>query len=445
MKWTNTFKRCTIAVLFLGVLFSTQAQTNLYYPPILGGQWDTITPLDAGWCDDDLTDLYTFLDTTNTRAFIVLHQGKRVIEQYFHGFKADSVWYWASAGKSLTAFLVGLAQQQGHLDISDPVSQYLGNQWTACTPAEESAITIEHQLAMTTGFDDGVPNLNCISNVCLQCMATPGTRWSYHNAPYTLLRDVLEDATGLGINQYVFQQLTQTTGMTGIYAWLPDDLNVFFSNARSMARFGLLMLSNGRWNSNTIMSDQQYFNQMITASQAENEAYGFLWWLNNTSTYMAPYLRFQFQGNMSPASPNDMYSALGKNGQIINVIPSADMVVVRMGENPDTNVSVPWNYNDAMMAHVSQLICDLSIDNLNDRQRHVSIQFMENNALRITSKSTIKHVRQYDMRGVDVGSKQVNFANDYVWNYGRYGIGAFVVVVETVDGVIHRQKVIVTN
>ena len=445
MKMTVAFKWYSIVALFWGLLLSAQGQTNFYYPPNTGSQWDTITPLDAGWCDDDLTDLYTFLDTTNTRAFIVLHQGKRVIEQYFHGFKADSGWYWASAGKSLTAFLVGLAQQQGHLDISDPVSQYLGNQWTSCTPAEESAILIEHQLAMTTGFDVGVPNLNCISSSCLQCMATPGTRWSYHNAPYTLLREVLEDATGMGINQYVFQQLTQTTGMTGIYAWLPDDLNVFFSNARSMARFGLLMLSNGSWSGNAIMSDQQYFNQMITTSQAENEAYGLLWWLNNTNTFMAPYLRFQFQGNLSPISPKDMYSAMGKNGQIINVIPSADMVVVRMGENPDTNVSVPWSYNDRMMEYLSQLICDLSVDKQDDEIRHFNVHFTDNNSLHITSKSPIKRVRQFDMRGVNVGSEKVNSANEFVWEYGSYGRGAFVVVVETVDGVLHRQKVVVTN
>ncbi len=445
MKWMSTYKRYSIAALLWGLTLSAHGQTNFYYPPLIGSQWDTITPLDAGWCDDDLTDLYTFLDTTNTRAFIVLHQGKRVIEQYFHDFKADSSWYWASAGKSLTAFLVGLAQQQGHLDISDPVSQYLGSQWTSCTPAEESAILIEHQLAMTTGFDDGVPNLNCISSSCLECMATPGTRWSYHNAPYTLLRAVLEDATGLGINQYVFQQLTQTTGMTGIYAWLPDDLNVFFSNARSMARFGLLMLSNGNWSGNVVMNDQQYFNQMITTSQAENEAYGLLWWLNNTNTFMAPYLRFPFQGNMSPVSPMDMYSAIGKNGQIINVVPSADMVVVRMGENPDTNASVPWNYNDAMMGYLSQLICDLSFDMQYDNADDFNFSFTVNHTLRITSKSPIKRVRQYDMRGVNITSEQINNANDFVWEYGVYGRGAFVVAVETVDGVVHRQMVIVTN
>lgn len=139
-------------VFLVLVAVSVHAQTNFYYPPILGTQWDTITPMDAGWCNDDLTELYSFLDSTNTRAFIVLYKGKRVVERYFHGFKSDSSWYWASAGKSLTAFLVGLAQQQGRLNINDPARQYLGANWTSCSASEELSILVKHQLAMSTGL-----------------------------------------------------------------------------------------------------------------------------------------------------------------------------------------------------------------------------------------------------------------------------------------------------
>ncbi|MBK6945841.1 MAG: serine hydrolase [Flavobacteriales bacterium] len=64
-----------------------------------------------GWCADQIPPLLQYLDSNNTKAFIVLKDGRIAIEHYFDTFTQDSVWYWASAGKSLTSFLVGLAQQ----------------------------------------------------------------------------------------------------------------------------------------------------------------------------------------------------------------------------------------------------------------------------------------------------------------------------------------------
>jgi len=57
--------------------------------------------------------LRTYLDGNNTKAFLVLQDGRLVYEEYFEAFTRDSIWYWASAGKSLTAFLTGMAQQEG--------------------------------------------------------------------------------------------------------------------------------------------------------------------------------------------------------------------------------------------------------------------------------------------------------------------------------------------
>ena len=350
----------TLVFILCCAMFS-QAQ-SLYFPPLQTEQWDTIAPLDAGWCNDDFTDLFQFLDTTNTRAFIVLQNGKIVIEKYFHNFHGDSVWYWASAGKSLTAFLVGLAQEQGHLNISDPVHQYLGNGWTSCSTADEDEITVRHQLTMTTGFADTVPNLDCFSDTCLYCDHIPGQRWSYHNAPYTLLRPVLENATGRGINLYMFQELTQQTGITGGYFWL-GDISLFISRPRSMARFGLLMQSEGMWNNQSVLSDTTYFREMITPSQAMNEAYGYLWWLNGTSSFMVPYLQTPIPGMMMPDASTDVYAAMGLNGQLLNIVPSKGLVVVRMGDAPtNQGQSVPWAYNNEIWKYLNDLICNLSAD-----------------------------------------------------------------------------------
>jgi CubicO group peptidase (beta-lactamase class C family) len=344
----------TLTIFLFCLTTSAQAQ-ELYFPPIQGGTWETIDPASLGWCADQIPPLLQFLDESNTKAFILLKDGRIVIENYFGTFTQDSVWYWASAGKSLTAFLVGLAQQEGSLNINDPTSVHLGPGWTSLSPGQEQAITIRHQLTMTTGLDDG-GELDCTDPSCLTWLAPPGTRWSYHNAPYTLLDGVLSSATGMGLNQFLFSRLSLPVGITGTYLQVGNN-NVFFSRARSMARFGLLMQAGGTWNGDPILNDQEYIEAMITPSQGLNEAYGYLWWLNGTSTYMLPQTQFVFTGPALPNAPLDTYMALGKNGQIINVVPSQGLVVVRMGNMPDMGIFVPNAFNDQIWEHLNAVLC----------------------------------------------------------------------------------------
>ncbi|MFZ1678406.1 MAG: serine hydrolase domain-containing protein [Saprospiraceae bacterium] len=194
------------AILFVLPTLFMHAQ-SLYFPPLVGNTWDTLSPSSLGWCTDQISPLFDYLESTNTKAFIVLKDGKIVIEKYFGTFTRDSIWYWASAGKTLTSFMVGIAQQENKLSISDTTSQYLGQGWTNCTTAQEDKITIRHQLTMTTGLDDGVPENYCTLDTCLIYKADAGTRWAYHNAPYTLLDEVIQNATGVSLNVYINQKL----------------------------------------------------------------------------------------------------------------------------------------------------------------------------------------------------------------------------------------------
>ncbi|MEY3437949.1 MAG: hypothetical protein RL265_534 [Bacteroidota bacterium] len=196
--------------------FTAKSQTS-YFPPNTGDTWDTIHPASLNWCEERIDSLYTFLAAQNSKGFILLKDGKIVLEQYFNGHSATSPWYWASAGKTLTSFLVGIAQQENYLSISDTTSMYLGTGWTNCTPEQEEKITIWNQLTMTSGLDDGVPDHYCTLDTCLNYLANPGTRWAYHNGPYTLLDNVIESAVGMTLNQYATQKLKNPTGMTGSF------------------------------------------------------------------------------------------------------------------------------------------------------------------------------------------------------------------------------------
>ena len=83
------------------------------------------------------------------------------------------------------------------------------------------------------------------------------------------------------------------TGMSG--AWIPS--GVYFSKTRDMARFGLLTLNKGIWQSDTVLRDTAYFRAMTNTSQSFNLSYGYLWWLNGKASAMVPGLQTVFPFN----------------------------------------------------------------------------------------------------------------------------------------------------
>ena len=125
---------------------------SLYFPPLIGTTWDTMSPQSLNWCQPRIDSLYNYLQAKNTKSFIILKNGKIVLEKYFGTFTADSIWYWASAGKSLAGFITGIAQQKGLININTKVSQYIGNGWTSAPLIKENLITVKNLLQMTSGF-----------------------------------------------------------------------------------------------------------------------------------------------------------------------------------------------------------------------------------------------------------------------------------------------------
>jgi CubicO group peptidase (beta-lactamase class C family) len=342
-------KSIVISILLtLGIQVSAQ----LYFPPLIGNTWDTISPQSLGWCTNRLDSLYKLLDDKNTKAFIVLKDGKIVIEKYFDTFTRDSSWYWASAGKTITSVLVGIAQQEGKLKIADSTSKYLGVGWTSCPPAKEGKITIRNQLTMTTGVDYAVPDWNCTTPACLKYKADAGMQWFYHNATYLLLQNVLETATGISFQQYTQQKLISRIGMTGL--WYDG---TYYSRPRSMARFGLMVLNKGIWNNDTIIRDTIYYNQMLNTSQNLNESYGYLWWLNGKPTYRTPASTQLFNGPLFKPAPAELVCGLGKDDQKLYVWPSEKMVIVRMGESADANSLVPLSVDTLIWQELNRLMC----------------------------------------------------------------------------------------
>jgi CubicO group peptidase (beta-lactamase class C family) len=341
----------------LGTSYGSQltftTQETMYFPPNdSSNTWETKTISSLGWNQSAVQPLLDYLELKHSKSFIILVNGRIVMENYFNGHSATTPWYWASAGKTLTATVTGIAQQEGILNINNKVSDYLGTGWTSAPLVKENLITCKNLLSMNSGLDDSLGD--DVSPANLQYVADAGSRWAYHNV-YVKLQDVVATASGQTWTNYFNTKLRDKIGMTG-GSWINsgDGLSVYWSTTRNMARFGLLALNKGKWNTQIVLNET-YFNDATNTSQSINQAYGYLWWLNGKASYHLPQSQLQFSGTIIPSGPNDMYMALGKNDQKIYVVPSKKMVVIRMGDAADNVNLALSDFDETLWLKISAL------------------------------------------------------------------------------------------
>ncbi len=305
------------------------AAETMYFPSNTDTTWERKSMSSLGWNTSNVQALKDYLSQKHSKSFMILVNGRIVMEEYFNGHTPTATWPWNSAGKTLVSTATGIAQQEGLLNINTRASQYLGAGWTVAPLAKENLITVRHLLTMTSGLND---SSELVIRANLKYMADAGTRWSYHNV-FQKLMDVVAAASNQNYEDYFNAKLKNKLGMDGFWNY-GLIFTVYHSNTRSMARFGLMALNNGKWKNEQIIN-QAFFNEAINTSQSINPSYGYLWWLNGKSGAMIPGGQTYYPGTLIPNAPVDMYAAMGAEDQRIYVIPSKKMVVIRMGDASD--------------------------------------------------------------------------------------------------------------
>jgi CubicO group peptidase (beta-lactamase class C family) len=327
-------------------------EESMYFPATTGTDWETKSPSSLGWNQNALQPLKDYLLEKNSKSFMILVNGRIVMEEYFDGHTSTASWPWNSAGKTLVTATTGIAQQEGLLHINTKVAQYLGTGWTSEPLEKENLITSRHLLTMTSGIND---ESDFIVKANLTYLKDAGVRWSYHNV-FQKLMDVVAAASNQDFESYFNTKMKNKIGMDG--SWNNGIVfKIYNSNTRSMARFGLLALNKGKWKEDQIINES-FFNESISTSQNINPAYGYLWWLNGKTSYMVPGGQTVYEGLLVPSAPADMYAAMGADDQRIYVIPSKNMVVIRMGDasdpaNPNFALS---GFDDALWQKINAVI-----------------------------------------------------------------------------------------
>ena len=324
----------------------------LYFPPA-HGPWETVAPAAVGWDPARLDAALALAADRASTGVVVLHRGRILAERHWtlddpspahangsqpptaDGHAVEDV---ASVQKSVVAVLIGMARARGLLDLDDPVAAHEPG-WSAASPEQESAVTLRHLLAMTTGL---TPEL--------AFEAAPGTTWRYNTPAYHHLLRIVAGAAGREPNDVTRDWLTGPLGMTDS-RWEPRPWaraaigTGFVTTARDLARFGLLLLAGGVWQGRSIVEDADYLAEMLRPSQALNPAYGLLWWVNGQASALSWALPpVETAGPLIPSAPPDLVAAQGARDRKLYVVPSLDLVVARLGDNGSTDAS---SFNDA--------------------------------------------------------------------------------------------------
>ena len=219
---------------------------------------------------------------------------------------------------------------------------------------------------------------------------------------------------------------------------------IYYSKARDMARFGLLNLNKGIWNTDTLMKDSMYFKAMVNTSQTLNNSYGYLWWLNGKSSFMAPQSQLVLPGPLMSNAPTDMFCALGKNDQKIYVVPSQGLVVVRQGNSAGGFSLAASAFDNVLWDYINKLNCSLASIKTNTFEQLISV--FPNP---VQTKLTIDNIAQsiYKIKVYSVFGNQVYEATNIKTqaidiDFSDFSQGIYIVETEDVFKNIARQKII---
>jgi CubicO group peptidase (beta-lactamase class C family) len=349
----------TLAFLFAGhdATFEGEAyaspapqagQPDIYPDP----DWTVEDPEQHGLSREGLAAMAAVAEGLDTSCMIVIHDGVLVGEWYWDGFeRGTDVANVFSVTKSITSTLVGIAAEDGLLNIDDPVANYIP-QWTDTRSAQ---VSIRNIISNDSGrfwsFEsDYVTGLLVALNqaeyaVGLTQQFDRGTVWEYNNSAIQVLAPALARATGQDVVGYAQQELFGPIGATAQIGVDPSGGPLTYQGAAAscddMARFGYLALREGRWKSEQIVP-KQWINQATVPSTELNSGYGFMWWLNRKGHVVLPSfpVRNEFDGQLVPAASEQVFTAIGAFGQLVIVDPKDEYVIVRLQNIPDLNAAL---------------------------------------------------------------------------------------------------------
>lgn len=356
--------RRLVMIAVLAFAASAHAQELYPLPPQPAGvawpgaDWETAPlPADVDRAAYDLAVTEAFAGVHpqmgETRAVVIVQSGRVVFERYADGYTRDMRLNSWSMAKSITHALVGAAVLRGQVAIDTP----MGNPaWRAGD--RRASITWRQFLQMVDGLDyrESSDDVSQAGNARMlfgdgrrnvarwaaqrPLLHEPGTHWNYTSAGTMLISDALTRALAgsadspterrarmrILMDAYLFQPI----GMQPVVEFDPQGTfygsSLVWATARDFARFGYLYLRDGVWNGERVLPEGWVDFARTPGPDSNTDVYGAQWWLTPPSGTGRPERSLIVNPDL-----RDAFSAQGHEGQIIVVVPSKDLVMVRLG------------------------------------------------------------------------------------------------------------------
>jgi CubicO group peptidase (beta-lactamase class C family) len=322
-----------IAAVFIwqAVKSSTSEVPAPDYWPTAG--WRSTIPEAQGVDSDKLADLLLAVREKNVQihSLLVIRNGYVVADATFYPYDGRTVHNVASVTKSLMTTLIGIAADQGKLDLDDTMVSFFPDRSIANLDPRKEDITVRHLASMSSGLDctneadeltlkKMVASPNYVQFVLDREVAwEPGKQFLYCSPAIHLLSPILQQATGISTLDFARQNLFEPLGF-GDVMW-PRDPQGYYAgwadvslHPHDMAKLGFLFLHKGQWDGKQIVSRrwvEEATRAQVATPAGDVDPYGYGWW-------MVPDIE-------------GVYRADGRGGQYIFVLPQWNMIVVTTG------------------------------------------------------------------------------------------------------------------
>ncbi len=299
-----------------------------------GPRWENLQAEERRIDEDKFRPVLDFAREQNTRALLIVQEGQLVSETYFGDWSAEKPHSLASATKSITSLLVGIAIAEGKLPgVDAPVSTWFPDSRIA-TATLADLLTMRSGLPYERKLQVGMHRVpDWLAYIrAREPVREPGKNFLYSGFDPILISAILDRATGQPLDAYAKEKLFAPLGITdtpweGDGKGLKNGGSQLSLTARDFARIGLLCLREGRWQDRQIVPAD--WLRESTGNQFESgwPWYGYYWW------------KLPAETEASDPRLAGCYFASGAGGQHLIVLPRLDLAIVRLGENPSLQPS----------------------------------------------------------------------------------------------------------
>lgn len=317
-----------------------------------GKSWMKADPEKVDLDEAKLEAALDWARSRNSQEIAVYRFGCLVAERRW--YQEDSTFQSYSMAKSVTAMATGRAITLGLLNENDRVGKFVPE-----ADRKHARITVRDLLTMTSGlhwnlfrdYNVFTPRDRVRDALSLRLDHQPGTYFEYAQSPVTLLAYVVGQAAGEDFQDFVQRELFGPIGIARTaWEWERDaagNTMAFYGlhmRVDDFARLGYLMMNDGRWKGRQLL-ERKWVRKALTPART-NPGYGYLFWLNEGDRYIAPtvYSRDERDHRHIPSAPKDLYYMAGLQDQRVYLIPSLELMIVRVGgagsREPDTRSSV---------------------------------------------------------------------------------------------------------